>query len=606
MQHFFSNVLKETRMSTTSFISAPGVYFTENDESQYSPINSGAPIAGLVGVAPKGPVNQKVLVTTYAQLVALFGIPNENYPALLAAREFFNNGGIQLWFVRVTDDTDVAATTSIPMIGSGSLAVEAITSGSYFNNLQVFVAYGSQRSQTKTASEALTVTSTQTFMVTMVNAPLVPGTVYVSFGGTQLAKDNGSGALTFSAQGTTYSGTVNYNTGVVTFIAANIVSVTTLAISITSSYYSTFQIQSQLNLYDVNDNLINSGVPMETLSGLTLATAPAALANSNFLYTASNFTTFPTAGTYTMSGGTDGTSEIEDVDYIGNLVGSPTGLSIFGFPDSFLLDVIAIPGVTSASVRQALIQMCSQTRQDCICLLDPPSNSTVETVMDWADATGSFSAYGVINSTYAAIGFPWYTSNNDLTNGIDLTPPSVAILAACAKSLYYEAPAGPINGVVTNYVDVAYDCSPGDRVTLGQDRINPICNYSNLGLMVLGQYTATLTSSALNRIGARRTLLTIERTIVTNCRIYLFQPDFPYTWNKVDLLNSPYLEGLIDNQIIYAGSFECDGITNTTADINNNVMAISVNDLELAKYAESIDITFNLTAEGAEITESAN
>jgi phage tail sheath protein FI len=56
---------------------------------------------GLVGEAAQGPVEQAVLVTSLVEFEQVFGMPQPGQELFLGARQFFLNGGVRAWTVRL-------------------------------------------------------------------------------------------------------------------------------------------------------------------------------------------------------------------------------------------------------------------------------------------------------------------------------------------------------------------------------------------------------------------------------------------------------------------------------------------------------------------------
>src|SRR5918911_864538 len=87
---------------------APGVYIDEITTA--GPIAGAATsIAGFVGPARRGPINEPVRLANWNAFVAAFGLPDDLGPYLPtttlqvtpAVAGFFANGGADCWFVRV-------------------------------------------------------------------------------------------------------------------------------------------------------------------------------------------------------------------------------------------------------------------------------------------------------------------------------------------------------------------------------------------------------------------------------------------------------------------------------------------------------------------------
>ncbi|GIM94230.1 phage tail sheath family protein [Paractinoplanes toevensis] len=126
-------------------LGAPGVY--------PAPVASGPPpgqpirldVAGIVGIAPRGPVNEPVAVQTWAEYVRRFGAQAPGYPGRLAdaVAAFFRQGGARAWIVRVApravDDSAVTVLRFGPELtfGGGPVRLAARDEGSWGNRLTV-------------------------------------------------------------------------------------------------------------------------------------------------------------------------------------------------------------------------------------------------------------------------------------------------------------------------------------------------------------------------------------------------------------------------------------------------------------------------------------
>lgn len=688
-----------------------GVYFREFDISQYIR-NLTATKLALVGVASRGEVDKEILITSLQQGFHTVGIPNEDYPALLVMREFFNAGGGEVHFVRVANG-DLSATVEVDQIdGLNSSVFTATTTGSFFNDITLQISYGNQLPKsfsqahtfpaltrtttvtiggTITAGDIVTLTITDaavtgspidldytvlvtdttadiaaglnallnahvdlqaalisstvlgsvltivssspnataysyavsgaqtetvvigatvndltdTFAFTLTNVPLVPGTVVVKFGVTQVAKDDLNGVLVFSAPyNVNYSGTVDYNTGEVEIITTSLTPSNAVTVNVSYNHWSTFNLQIRQKIKDENDSVVNQFV-LESYIGLTPSTIETVIANSRYVDIDGEPVTFPLAGSYPMTGGDDGKDNITDADFVGNIAGpTPTGLQVFAFPDQIDINVVAVPGVASLAVREALQQLTEVNRADTLALYDPPQGLDVLSVTDWANGENTYSTYNTLDTNYGAIYYPHYTTFNSVNNANESTPPSAAAVQALAKSDPWQAPAGPNRGTLTNIIDIDTRLNPNDRAYLDANRINSISRLNGLGEMILGQRTATLTASSLDRVAARRMLMRIEKAITTALYPLLFEPNTTTTWNRAIMIAQPYLDSLVAKEQIYKGIFYCDNITNTVETINNNQM-VAICELQLLKYAEIIVVNFLVTALGTTITEQS-
>jgi phage tail sheath protein FI len=80
---------------------SPGVYVEEVARGARPIEGVGTSVAAFIGLAPKGPLNEPVLVTNWSQYVAAFGDFTEDYFLAHSVYGFFNNGGSTCYVVRV-------------------------------------------------------------------------------------------------------------------------------------------------------------------------------------------------------------------------------------------------------------------------------------------------------------------------------------------------------------------------------------------------------------------------------------------------------------------------------------------------------------------------
>jgi hypothetical protein len=87
---------------------------------------------------------------------------------------------------------------------------------------------------------------------------------------------------------------------------------------------------------------------------------------------------------YSLSGGSDGIPsdpDKQDELLIGSAVGS-TGLYVLSEPEQVDIDLIAVPGHSSTSVVQAMLDFCQNYRMDCLAIIDPPFGLTVKEIIE--------------------------------------------------------------------------------------------------------------------------------------------------------------------------------------------------------------------------------
>jgi len=135
-------------------LDTPGVYYERADAASGGIGSLRTDIAGMVGMAERGPLHLAVPVESYRQFQAWFGEPIDNAYLAYCARAFFENGGSRLWAVRVA--SDAASTAGVVLQASGQPAwrIEASSPGVWGNRLAVRVAEV-HRAQVRAVADAL-------------------------------------------------------------------------------------------------------------------------------------------------------------------------------------------------------------------------------------------------------------------------------------------------------------------------------------------------------------------------------------------------------------------------------------------------------------------
>jgi len=308
-------------------------------------------------------------------------------------------------------------------------------------------------------------------------------------------------------------------------------------------------------------------------------------------------TNMPAFDTYTLVGGNSGISSLNDADYIGINTGSTkTGLQIFRNAEKLQINLLAIPGISSAAVISEMLSLC-EDRADCMAVVDPPRGLTPQTVVDWHNGEGIWSgSHTAFNSSYGALYWPWvkvYDSYNEIEKWV---PPSgfaldrMAYTDKIAEEWY--APAGFTRGRLTNVLGLEYDTSQGDRDYMYSDgnAVNPIVDFTQEGVVIWGQRTLQRKPTALDRVNVRRLLLYIRKVVATTTKYFVFEPNDKLSWARLRNALIPYFDWLYDpetGRALYYYKIQCDKTTNTDLDINNGVMRVKIF-LQPVKAAEII------------------
>jgi phage tail sheath protein FI len=124
-------------------VTYPGVYIEEIPSGVRTITGVATSITAFVGRAPRGPVNEPTIISSYGDFERAFGGLNASYPVSYAVRDFYMNGGSQGIIVRLQNGGTAAA---IPLpTGSAApndtLPLVAASVGSWGTNLTATVDY---------------------------------------------------------------------------------------------------------------------------------------------------------------------------------------------------------------------------------------------------------------------------------------------------------------------------------------------------------------------------------------------------------------------------------------------------------------------------------
>lgn len=540
---------------------SPGVVIRELDFSQYAERVTSS-IFGVVGVAQKGPVNKVTTVTNEQQLISTFGKPynmtSGNYTiakSVVHAGIHYLRFGNQLKVVRISEGDGVASSYTFnddntdPAIIVTAIYLDDDDPNGYVNNTGL---WGNN-----------------------IKIRIEEGSL-VDYAGT-----GGSDAGYFKL-------TVLYDDIVQEVFDNLIVAIGDDPTKLDVNYIETRinGVSQYIKAVDQDNNR-----PSDTAAGTDVALA-----------------------------GGDNADDVDDADYGGTITGTQrTGLKIFRDTDLVDVNILACPGVNnivaagpaeSRSVELELISVC-EARGDCIAILDPPFGKDVDTVQNFANATGGTYSGNSFNSSHAALYWSWIKYSDSYTSTHVWTPPSGWLAGVYAYNDRvtdpWYAPAGLNRGLLKSALAIEYSPNLGERDKLyGTNQVvNPIVNFPYDGITVWGQKTTQRSASSLNRVNVRRMLLYAEKVIASSVRYLLFEPNESNTWRRFKGLIQPVLDGIKSRRGLYDFRVICDETTNTAELINQNQMR-GLLLLQPMKTAEIITVDFVLLATGASFEEFVN
>lgn len=322
-------------------------------------------------------------------------------------------------------------------------------------------------------------------------------------------------------------------------------------------------------------------------------------------------TLYVTTTAVALVGGDDGAA-VSDADVIGTAGAPPTipatGLQLFANKEAVTVNLIAVPGNSHAAVISAMVTLC-ETREDCICLIDPPMGLTVPEVVAWTNGTGGglYDPDAAINSIYAAVYYPWLQVFDGYSNANVWVPPSghVAGIMAYTDEVSdpWFAPMGFNRGRLTDVLAVEHSPTQGERDYMYSNGniVNPIVNFTGKGIVVWGQRTTTRTSSKLDRIAVVRLVCYLRTGVAAATLDIVGEPNDETTWSLFINMVDPILEAVQARRGLDYKNIVCDETTNTEAVRARKEFYAKIFILP-TDASEIINIAFNVINSQAQIT----
>ena len=569
---------------------SPGVYITELDLSDYIQTVSGT-IFAVLGGATKGPMNDPTEVFSEEDLIQKFGTPQlGNYGYAMHSMIQYLREGRRGVFVRVSDNTDAVASvqfcdTGVDYTGPTPVVEEDPS----------IVGYGTVLGQFESAS---------------------PGTwgnnirVIIS----DVAEDpNFAGDTVFNLE---VQVPADIQVPVQNWYTVEAWNYTQLELRLSTNPASERWYEQVINegidgekaasRYIVATALAQPGWPIPTATGTTIFPGRYTLGSQVFTTSVSTDSTFVPLLNLVL--GADGVSGLSDADYIGTYVGqTATGLKVFANAERTDINILAVPGISSAPVILEALSICS-TRGDCMMLVDSPFGLDDAGVIDWHDGNGY--AHSAFNDSYGALYWSWIEAYDQYSKRSVWMPPCGFVAARYAYTDRIRgshwAPAGIRRGKISLGIQLEQSPDPGQRDALytGGNCVNPVVDFVGQGIHLWGQKTLQRRATARQSVNVRRMLLTAKKAVAAVCRSLTFEQNDQALWDEFTALVRPYFENLKLERGLYDFRVVADASTTTPLKIDNAIMNGRIL-LKPTRAAEVIEVDFVILSTGAEFAEVA-
>ncbi|MEP3331192.1 phage tail sheath subtilisin-like domain-containing protein [Sedimentitalea sp.] len=288
-----------------------------------------------------------------------------------------------------------------------------------------------------------------------------------------------------------------------------------------------------------------------------------------------------------LSGGLDGDA-LMPVDYDGEEDDPKTGLS--AFEDLEDISIIAAPGSSadngiSRAVMGQLIAHCERMRYR-VAVLDAEPNMTPGEIRELR---------GTLDSTRAAIYYPWVTVDDPLSEGAPAEmrlPPSGFMSGIYARvDVDRGVHKAPANEVVRSAINFEFLINTRQQEALNPEGINCLRFFEGRGFRAWGARTIS-SDPEWRYLNVRRYFAYLERSIDRGTQWAVFEPNGPRLWDNLqrtveDFLYNEFVSGRLAGRTPQQAFFvRCDETTMTQNDRDNGrlICKIGVAPLRPAEF----------------------
>ena len=303
----------------------------------------------------------------------------------------------------------------------------------------------------------------------------------------------------------------------------------------------------------------------------------------------------PAVGTYTFTGGSNGTvqgASLLDSAYTGtNGTSGLTGLVALEGNDQVELIVCSRANTTVAGVMKDHVSLSTVTPRMAVCAA--ASGTTVSTLVT---SMASF------NSDRCIMTYPWLQIVNPQNNRKEYHNPT-AFYAGMLSSLQYHV--SPSRNTLNGVIGTERALTRSDVDTLSRSRVSPITLLAGAGFVVRNGLT-TSNNPSLSNITRRRAVNFFGKTFERGLQPFVSKPHTPGL--RIDVVNA--LSNIIQTEAnagkignVNGGkpyAVKCDAENNPLSVVNQNQMMVEVQ-ISLWAPADFINVTLDAT-EGKVLT----
>ena len=290
--------------------------------------------------------------------------------------------------------------------------------------------------------------------------------------------------------------------------------------------------------------------------------------------------TTTTTPTLTFTSGAQDVSAIVNADYIGSSV---SGTGIRAFDNSTNATKICIPHLAIPAIDAALVTYV-ESRKDMIALLRTPVGLNSAGILDYRNATGSYSGTAV--SSWKAFMFTGGVKISHPDTGLEIQISEISdVMALFTKKdnsdgEWFTA-AGPKRGVIGNVLGVVYNLASASLQSeadqIDENGINPVIAHPNFGVVLWGNSTLQKSNTLLKHANIAELMIYLTRELKPLTESELFDPNDIDTWKAVYRRVAPLMDSLVEKRAIwkylYQGDQNIDDVSQAEINEPSNIDA---------------------------------
>jgi hypothetical protein len=568
------------------FNKGPGVYRQETDLSEViTPASTS--VGALVGNSAKGPINQRVLVSTDKEWVDIFGNPDTIKWGIagFAATEFLAESNA-LYFVRASNGTEQYANLAVSATGTTPVAQTIVATSS-----TALVASYPDGNKANNIYDLENVSPAGALFLVGAVGPGTDGantaiSITTSAGG----NDGWDWRDAYDAVSTTATGGI---------ISRQVFKIDVFRRTSEDSDFSGVS-GSPVETWYVAGSLVKDG------TGKSLYITDVINGNSQYIYIkvsgaspgAGDRTTFGLPS-YTATGtvialgnaGTDYNGEHK----AGNI---DSAYSIYSNKESCSINILINP-FPVADFPINVANIAGNLRMDCIAVVQ--AGDSTDKTTDAVKSSMAYPTYPSYVAPYAGYSL-LYDKYNDRNIYIPNCIYGAALMARTDRvANTWDAPAGLNRGILpVNGQNVLWS---SDQIgTLYEANLNCVKRIPGAGYVMWGQKTAQQKKSALDRINVRRLLLYVENSVEPTLQYFLFENNTEKTRSRTFSTVDSFMKTVLAGGGVTAYQVVCDETNNPQSVIDNDQMNVDIY-VQPARSIEFIKLQTIVTKTGVNFAE---